>query len=242
MTERILTGETAVSKLITDVAGAETAGTSGNPRSVHEARRAVEASRARIAATLDELEDRLVEKKEMIQRKADVVRPVREAIRKTPLIAIGVAVAAGLLLGAMGGGDGDDDEDESGFDKRERKALDEWKRRRHKLLMDEAEDASDDLFEEETREPGPFGRLLRTVGHEVGGVAVGIIAAELAERFYKPVSGNIRDASRGVRETSLDDDFDPEYADDDVAYDDVGGYAEDSGDDMEYGDDVEYRG
>lgn len=231
MNDKILTGEITGPK----------AGAPSHPRSVHEARRAVEESRARIAATLDELEDRIVEKKEMIQRKADVVRPVREAIRKTPLIAIGVAVAVGLLLGVRGGSD-DDEEDEYGFDKDERKALDEWKRRRHKLLMDEAEDAGEDLFEDEESAPGPFGRFMRTMGHEVGGVAVGIIAAELAERFYKPMMERSAGAAHDARATSHDDDEDPEYADDDVAYDDVGGYAEDAGDDMEYGDDVEYAG
>jgi ElaB/YqjD/DUF883 family membrane-anchored ribosome-binding protein len=152
------------------------------PRSLHEARRAVEQSRERISATLDELEDRIVETKQSIQRKADVVKPAREAIRKAPLIALGVAVAVGIFLGTRGGDD--DDVDEDGWEKSERKALEEWRVRRRKMLLEEAEDASEEFEdEEEDREPGPFSRFLRSIAHEVAGVAVGVIGAEIAERM-----------------------------------------------------------
>ena len=152
------------------------------PRTVAEARRAVEQSRERISATLDELEGRIVETKQSIKRKADVVRPARDAIRRTPLIALGIGVAVGLLLGARGGKDRDDEEqDEYGFDRDERKALEEWRKRRRKLLMSEAEDASE-AFEED-RAPGPVNRFFRAIGHEVAGVAIGILASELAERM-----------------------------------------------------------
>lgn len=151
-----------------------------------DARRAVERSRERIAATLDELEDKIVVTRESIRRKVDVVGPARETIRKAPLIALGAAIVIGIFLGTRGSSDDDDDE-EYGFDKDERKALEEWRKRRHKLLMDEAEDAGaafGDVDEEEESGPGPIGRFVRMVGHEVAGVAVGIVAAEIAERLY----------------------------------------------------------
>lgn len=157
------------------------------PRTLQDARRAVESSRARIAATLDELEDRIVETKQSIQRKADVVRPAREAIRKAPLIALGVAIAVGLFLGTRGGHDDDEDEDEY-FDKSERKALEEWRERRRKMLLDEADDSAEE-YDDEPREPGVFSKLIRHVGREVAGVAVGVIAAEVAERLYGARAG-----------------------------------------------------
>ncbi len=82
------------------------------PRTVAEARRAVEESRERISGTLDTLEDRLREEKERIARKADVLRPVRERARARPLLALGLAFGAGFLIGRIGGGDNDNDEDE----------------------------------------------------------------------------------------------------------------------------------
>jgi ElaB/YqjD/DUF883 family membrane-anchored ribosome-binding protein len=193
------------------------------PRTLAEARRAVERSRQQISSTLDELEDRIVDTKESIQRKADVIRPAQAAIRKAPLIALGVAVAVGLLLGSLGGSDDDDDEDEFGFSRNERKALEEWRRQRRKLLMEEAEEAGES-FSPET--PGAFSRMLRAVGHEVGGVALGIIGTEIAERF---VGRSPRDADSDEDdfegddtegEDGYDDDFDG-YDDEDLLDDDV---------------------
>ena len=93
----------AQERLTGRVNGALAGGAAGNPGTVQEARRAVEQSRERIAATLDQLEGRIVETKASIQRKADIVRPAREAIRTRPLIALGVAVAVGIFLGTRGG-------------------------------------------------------------------------------------------------------------------------------------------
>jgi hypothetical protein len=183
------------------------------PRTLAEARRAVEQSRERISATLDELEGRIVGTKQSIKRKADVIKPARDAIRRTPLIALGIGVAVGLLLGSRGGRDRDEEEeDEYGFDRDERKALEEWRKRRRKLLMSEAEDASE-AFEEDSA-PGPVNRFFRAIGHEVAGVAVGIIAAELAERMAGGRAG--REDEDGM----VDDDEIVDY-DDSLDHDEI---------------------
>jgi ElaB/YqjD/DUF883 family membrane-anchored ribosome-binding protein len=178
------------------------------PTSLAEARRAVEQSRERISATLNELEDRIVDTRESIKRKADVVKPAREAIRRTPLIALGVAVAVGLMLGARGGKKAEDEDDAYGFDRDERRALEEWRKRRRKLLMQEAEEAGESF--DEPSAPGPVSRFFRAVGHEVAGVAIGIIAAEVAERYM------------GGRDEDDDEEFEVDEAEDelDAVYDD----------------------
>jgi ElaB/YqjD/DUF883 family membrane-anchored ribosome-binding protein len=183
------------------------------PRTVQDARRAVEQSRERIAATLDELEDRIVETKASIKRKADVARPAREAIQKAPLVAIGLAVAVGLFLGTRGGDD-DEDEDGYGFEKDERRALEEWRKRRRKMLLEEAESDAES-FEDEDAEPGPFGRLMRSVGREVAGVAIGIIAAEIGERLYGARAGGAEsEVSDDASDEPYDGEYDDEYDDD----------------------------
>jgi ElaB/YqjD/DUF883 family membrane-anchored ribosome-binding protein len=78
--------------------------TQGSPQSVGEARDAVERSRERISSTLDALEDRIVEKKHELKDRADVLRPVRKQVLQRPFTAVAVAVAAGALLGSLGGG------------------------------------------------------------------------------------------------------------------------------------------
>ncbi len=193
------------------------AGKAGHPRTLDEARRAVERSRERISATLDELEDRIIDTKESIQRKADIVKPARNAIRKTPLIALGVAVAVGLLLGTRGGDDDDEEDDEYGFDKKERRALEEWRKRRRKLLMSEAEEAGE-TFEEES-EPGALKKFFGTVGHDLAGVTVGIIAAEVAERMFGARSQDDDDDEDDDDAGVTDDDF--EYDNEDVDDDDI---------------------
>ena len=82
------------------------------PQSVAEAKRAVEESRERISDTLDTLEDRLRSEKDRLTRKADVLRPVRDHARARPLLVLGVAFGAGLLLGRLGGSDDEDDDDD----------------------------------------------------------------------------------------------------------------------------------
>jgi ElaB/YqjD/DUF883 family membrane-anchored ribosome-binding protein len=75
----------------------------GGPRTVDEARTAVERSRERISSTLDRLEDRIVDKKHEIQDRADVLRPVRERVMERPLTAVAIAAGVGVLLGSLGG-------------------------------------------------------------------------------------------------------------------------------------------
>jgi ElaB/YqjD/DUF883 family membrane-anchored ribosome-binding protein len=199
-------------------------------QTLQEARRAVEASRERIAATLDELEDRIVETKASIQRKADIARPAREAIRKAPLIALGAAVALGLFLGTRGG-DHDEDEDEYGFEKDERKALEEWRKRRRKMLLEEAEEDAE-AFEEESSEPGPIGRFFRAIGHEVAGVAVGIVAAEIAERMYGARADDEKSNAREPAAYGGDNLYGEKGYDDDV-FDDENVFDDDDLDDDE---------
>jgi ElaB/YqjD/DUF883 family membrane-anchored ribosome-binding protein len=75
-----------------------------SPRTVDEARDAVEQSRQRISSTLDQLEGRIVEKKHELQDRADVLRPVRDRIAERPFTAVMVGVGVGALLGSLGGG------------------------------------------------------------------------------------------------------------------------------------------
>jgi ElaB/YqjD/DUF883 family membrane-anchored ribosome-binding protein len=82
-----------------------TAASSHDPRTVDEARDAVERSRQRISSTLDQLEDRIVEKKHEIQDRADVLRPVRERIAQRPFTSVAIAIGVGAVLGSLGGGD-----------------------------------------------------------------------------------------------------------------------------------------
>ena len=68
------------------------------PRTVEEARRAVEQSRERMSHTLNALESQLTTKKEELEAKVDVLRPVKKRVRKRPLIALAVAFGVGVLL------------------------------------------------------------------------------------------------------------------------------------------------
>jgi ElaB/YqjD/DUF883 family membrane-anchored ribosome-binding protein len=72
-----------------------------------DARRDIEATRARMSETLNEIEGALVRKKEQIQNRLDFLAPVRE----NPWPAMGGALAAGILLGLLTGGDDDEDDE-----------------------------------------------------------------------------------------------------------------------------------
>ena len=71
---------------------------SREPRTVEEARRAVEESRERMADTLDAIEYRLVSKKQEIEDRMDVMRPVKRQVRKRPWPALAVAFGVGVAL------------------------------------------------------------------------------------------------------------------------------------------------
>ena len=71
------------------------------------ARAQIEATRARMSDTIDEIEEAILRKKEKLRAKLDVLAPVRER----PLQTIGAIFGVGLALGLLTGG-GDDDEEE----------------------------------------------------------------------------------------------------------------------------------
>jgi ElaB/YqjD/DUF883 family membrane-anchored ribosome-binding protein len=68
------------------------------PRTLDEARRAVEASRERISDTLNALELQLNNKKQELEAKVDVLRPVKRRVRARPLVALAIAFGVGVLL------------------------------------------------------------------------------------------------------------------------------------------------
>ena len=68
------------------------------PRTVEEARRAVEQTRARMSDTLDAIEGRLIAKKDAISQRMDVMRPVKQRVRSRPWPALAVAFGVGMLL------------------------------------------------------------------------------------------------------------------------------------------------
>jgi len=72
------------------------------------ARADIEATRARMSETIDEIEGVLVRKKEEIQSKLDVTAP----LRKNPWATMGIALGSGLVLGLLTGGDDDEDDDD----------------------------------------------------------------------------------------------------------------------------------
>lgn len=112
----------------------------GEPQTVDEARHAVERSRERISSTLDELEDRIVEKKHSLQGRMNMLRPVKEQVRTRPFTAVAVALGTGVLLGSLGGGEEKRRWRRHGVSLREelsddeRRDLREWRRERHERL------------------------------------------------------------------------------------------------------------
>jgi hypothetical protein len=127
-------------------------GTAGEPRTVDEARDAVERSRQRISSTLDELEGRIVEKKHAIEERIDVLRPVRQQIAARPFTALAVAAGVGVLLGSVGGSDDGDDvrRSRSGrtrgstLSDEDRRELREWRKARRQRLSVAAQHHDDD--------------------------------------------------------------------------------------------------
>jgi ElaB/YqjD/DUF883 family membrane-anchored ribosome-binding protein len=72
------------------------------------ARADIEATRARMSGTIDNIEDALVRKKEEIQHRFDIIAPVRE----NPWPSMGIALGAGLVLGLLTGGEDEEDEED----------------------------------------------------------------------------------------------------------------------------------
>lgn len=71
------------------------------------ARANIEATRARMSETIDEIEDVLLRKKAQIQNRLDVTAPVR----RNPWPSMGIALGAGLVLGLLTGGDDEEELD-----------------------------------------------------------------------------------------------------------------------------------
>jgi hypothetical protein len=143
---------------------------------VAEARAAVAVSRARISATIDELEERIVDKKEELQERLDVVRPVRALVAAAPLIAVAAAAGAGLLLGIASRGRGRRVR-EVELNEVDRDAIRRWRRERRKRLLDTAEHELP-RFDR----PSRLGRLFRDLTHEFAGAATALLAAQLVDR------------------------------------------------------------
>jgi len=148
-----------------------------SPGNVAEAQAAVAHSRARVSATIDELEERIIDKKEELQGRLDVARPVRALVGASPLVAMAVAAGVGLLLGLASRGRRrrpreiplnavDDD------------AIRSWRRERRKRLL---ETAGRELPRFEPP-PSRLGRLVRDLVHEFAGAATAFVASELADR------------------------------------------------------------
>jgi ElaB/YqjD/DUF883 family membrane-anchored ribosome-binding protein len=93
---------------VTDREGvARTGAAATMPGDPGAAREEIQATRARISETIDEIEGALLQKKERIEDRLDVMAPVREQ----PMRTLGIVFGAGLLLGFLTGGD-DEEEDE----------------------------------------------------------------------------------------------------------------------------------
>lgn len=153
-------------------------GAAASPQSVAEARLVVEASRQRISATLDELEDRFIDRKQQLRRRLDVVRPVRRFVGRRPLAGVALAAGAGLLLGVLGRGS-DEEEEEAELGEAEVAAIRRWRRERRKHLLSAAED---ELPGFEAPRSG-FRRMFRDMTHELAGAATALLIATLVERI-----------------------------------------------------------
>ena len=101
------------------------------------ARMQIEATRARMSDTIEQIEGALLRKKETIEERMDVMAPVRRTARENPLPAVGGVFLVGLLLGWLTGGSDDDEEAAPAvrrfapdFD-RERTYVDHWEERAH---------------------------------------------------------------------------------------------------------------
>lgn len=121
------------------------------PDDPETARAEIEATRARMSGTIDEIEDALLRRKEDIREKLDVLAPVREQPLKTLGMIFGAALVLGLLTGGGKSRDREEDkrtsrrvrvdvdENEAEDDGEEEAALawqraEEWEDRAHRLL------------------------------------------------------------------------------------------------------------
>jgi ElaB/YqjD/DUF883 family membrane-anchored ribosome-binding protein len=170
-----------------------------SPRTVGEARDAVEQSRQRISSTLDQLEDRIVEKKHELQDKADVLRPVRDRIVERPFTAVVVGVGVGALIGSLGGGSDTDERPRRGSRRSagggtlsddDRADLRRWRKARRERLqsisrVDRGEHDSDDRGEDDRFHLG-------ALKHQLMGAVTSAITAAVTSRVREFARHNIR--------------------------------------------------
>ncbi|HEX6309112.1 MAG TPA: hypothetical protein VFZ69_13035 [Longimicrobiales bacterium] len=161
------------------------------PRTVDEAKQAVELSRQRISSTLDALEDRIVEKKHALQDRVDVLRPVRDQVTGRPLTAVAVALGVGALLGSLRR-DHEDEADpaprsdrespRSRLSERDRAELREWRRMRRDRLRARERERSDH----------PDGSRLASLRHQLTGAITSAIGAAVTARVKEMTRGGHR--------------------------------------------------
>lgn len=118
------------------------------PGSAAEARRRVDDARGRISADLDAIEHRIDRKTQKVRQKADMLRPVREQLRRRPWPAVGAALGAGFVLGVLSGEDDRDPREE--LIERMR-ALEDEEQRERERLHSELEAEREARREEEAR-------------------------------------------------------------------------------------------
>lgn len=145
------------------------------PATTDEARRAIEETRGRISATLDEIEDRIGEARENIREKMDVARPIRTRMRRNPLPGIGIAFGAGILLGLLTGG-GKKGERHEMLGEDEREALRRWRAERR-----------DRLRERSRRGRGESGGP--SLARQIGGAVASAVIAGLMTRAKRKITG-----------------------------------------------------
>jgi ElaB/YqjD/DUF883 family membrane-anchored ribosome-binding protein len=176
------------------------------PQTVDEARDAVVRSRQRISSTLDQLEDRIVEKKHELQEKADVLGPVRERVVARPFTAVAVAVGVGALLGSLGGGHDDSGRSSSSRSRRahrdsvpgddERAELRKWRRARQQRLRARSHSAREDAGHD-GHEDGSS--RLDGLRHQLMGAVTTAIGAAITAKVRDMTSGSADGNGRRYR-------------------------------------------
>src|SRR5690606_41116460 len=71
------------------------------PRSLAEARSAIEHTRDRLSGTLDALDDRMQRARRRIRAKAEAVSRAADPLRRRPLAGMAIAFGVGVFLGRM---------------------------------------------------------------------------------------------------------------------------------------------
>jgi ElaB/YqjD/DUF883 family membrane-anchored ribosome-binding protein len=182
-----------------------TEGDAVSPRTVDEARDAVERSRQRISSTLDTLEDRIVEKKHELQDRADVLRPVRERIAQRPFMVVAVAVGVGALLGSLGHSSasrGDAPRGRRGrvgrtggdiLEDRDRAELRRWRRARRERLRARTHENG----RHAGRDDDEAGSRLDGLKHQLMGAVTSAISAAVAARVRDFAASGLGGGDRG---------------------------------------------